>query len=163
MIHTAIILSEHWQPLYESETIRIFNGCAVEIENFVMRITGQWCQTVIQSNRIFNLLPTTIFHGFFFLHNPPSAVAFKLNYAFLARLNNVQEELLYYPWRWHWRLLLQMLKFYVKVFRTSLFPNPMMSLVHVWYGDRYWSKILHSTILNPLHDLKARSQTEFLY
>ena len=22
---------------------------------------------------------------------------------FLARLNKVQEELLYYPWRWHWR------------------------------------------------------------
>ena len=29
------------------------------------------------------------------------------------------------------------LKFYVKVFRTSLFPNPMMDLVHVWYDDRY--------------------------
>ena len=24
-----------------------------------------------------------------------------------------------------------MLKFYIKVFRTSLFPNPMMDLVHV--------------------------------
>ena len=24
-----------------------------------------------------------------------------------------------------------------KVFRTSLFPNPMIDLVHVWYDDRY--------------------------
>ena len=33
-------------------------------------------------------------------------------------------------------------KFCVKIFRTSLFPNPMMDLVHIWYDDRYWSKIL---------------------
>ena len=32
-----------------------------------------------------------------------------------------------------------MLKFYVKVFRASLFPNPVMDLVHVWYDDGYWS------------------------
>ena len=44
----------------------------------------------------------------------------------------------------------------VKVFRTSLFPNPMMDLVHVWYDDRYWSKILHSTIPIPIHDLKVK-------
>ena len=49
-----------------------------------------------------------------------------------------------------------MLKFCVKVFRTSLFPNPMMDLVHVWYDDRYWSKILHSTIPTPIHDLKGK-------
>ena len=49
-----------------------------------------------------------------------------------------------------------MLKFYVKVFRTSLFPDPMMDLVHVWYDDRYWSKILFSTIPTPIHDLKVK-------
>ena len=49
-----------------------------------------------------------------------------------------------------------MLKFCVKVFRTSLFPNPMMGLVHVWYDDRYGSKILHSTIPTPIHDLKVK-------
>ena len=38
---------------------------------------------------------------------------------FLARLNNVQEELMYYYQR------PQMLKFYIKVFRTALFPNPI--------------------------------------
>ena len=48
-----------------------------------------------------------------------------------------------------------MLKFCIKVFRTSLFPNPMMDLVHIWYDDRYWSKILHSTIPTPIHDLKV--------
>ena len=47
-----------------------------------------------------------------------------------------------------------MLTFYIKIFRTSLFPNPMMDLVLVWYGDRYWSKILHST--TSIHDLKVK-------
>ena len=49
-----------------------------------------------------------------------------------------------------------MLKFCIKVFRTSLFPNPMMDLVRVWHDDRYWSKILHSAIPNPIHDLKVK-------
>ena len=71
---------------------------------------------------------------------------------FLACLNNVHRELLYYRWRWH----PQILKFYVKDFRTSLFPNSMMDLVHVWYDDEYWSKISHSTIPTPIHDLKVQ-------
>ena len=49
-----------------------------------------------------------------------------------------------------------MLKFYVKVIRTSLFSNPIMDLAHVWYDDRYWSKILHRTIPIPIHDLKVK-------
>ena len=49
-----------------------------------------------------------------------------------------------------------MLKFCIKVFRTSLFPNPMMDFVHVWCDDRYWSNILHSTIPTPIHDLKVK-------
>ena len=49
-----------------------------------------------------------------------------------------------------------MLKVYVKVFRTSLFPNPLMDLVHVWSDDRYWSKILHSAIPTPIHDFKVK-------
>ena len=53
-------------------------------------------------------------------------------------------------------LELFMLKFYVKVFRTSLFPNPMMDLVHVWYDDRYWSKLLFITVPTPIHDLKVK-------
>ena len=47
-------------------------------------------------------------------------------------------------------------KVYVKVFRTSIFPNPMLDLVHVWYVDGYWSKILHSNIPTPIHDLKIK-------
>ena len=39
-----------------------------------------------------------------------------------------------------------MLKFYVKGFRASLFPNPAMYFIHVLYDDRYWSKILQCTI-----------------
>ena len=31
-----------------------------------------------------------------------------------------------------------------------------MDLVHVWYDDGYWSKILHSTIPTPIHDLKIK-------
>ena len=44
----------------------------------------------------------------------------------------------------------------VKVFRTSLFPNTMVDLFHVWCDDGYWSKILPSTIPTPLHDLKVK-------
>ena len=44
--------------------------------------------------------------------------------------------------------------FYVNIlrFRISLFPNPLMDLVHVWCDDRYWSKILHSAIPTPILD-----------
>ena len=31
-----------------------------------------------------------------------------------------------------------------------------MDLVHVCYDDRYWSKILLSTISTPVHDLKVK-------
>ena len=40
-------------------------------------------------------------------------------------------------------------KVFVKVFKTSLFPNLTMDLIHLWYDDTYWSKILHSTIPTP--------------
>ena len=30
-----------------------------------------------------------------------------------------------------------------------------MDLVHVWYDNRYWSKILHSAIPIPIHDFKV--------
>ena len=33
----------------------------------------------------------------------------------------------------------EMLKFYVKVYKSSYFPNPMMDFVHIWHDDRYWS------------------------
>ena len=32
----------------------------------------------------------------------------------------------------------------------------MMDLVHVWYDDGYWSKILHGTIPTPVHDSKVK-------
>ena len=31
-----------------------------------------------------------------------------------------------------------------------------MDLVYIWYGARYWSKILFSTIPTPMHDLKVK-------
>ena len=70
-------------------------------------------------------------------------------FPFLARLN--KEELFYYPRRQH----LQKLQFYIKVFRTSLFPKPLMDLVHIWCDDRYGSKILRNTIPTPANDLKV--------
>ena len=39
-------------------------------------------------------------------------------------------------------------KLYLKVFNLII-SKP-------WYGDRYWSKILHSTIPTPIHDLKVK-------
>ena len=47
------------------------------------------------------------------------------------------------------------LKFYVKVNKTSLFPNHLIDLLHVWYDDTYWSKVLHSTINNQQGHLKV--------
>ena len=32
----------------------------------------------------------------------------------------------------------------------------MMDLAHVSYDDRYWSRILHSIIPTPIHDLKVK-------
>ena len=76
----------------------------------------------------------------------------------LADLNNVQEELLYYPrrWRCRWRRLPQMLKFSLKVFKTSLFPTLITDLIHLWYDDTYWSKILRSTNPTTLGHVKVK-------
>ena len=49
--------------------------------------------------------------------------------------------------------LTKMLKFYVKVFKTSYFLNLLMDLVYIWYNYRCWSKILLSPICSPAHDL----------
>ena len=57
-----------------------------------------------------------------------------------------------------------MLKFYVKVFRTSLFLNSVVYLFHVWHDDRCWSKTLCSTIPNLVYDFKVKvMDLEFLY
>ena len=57
-----------------------------------------------------------------------------------------------------------MLKFYDKSFRTSLFLNSVVFLFHVWHDDRCWSKILCSTIPNPVYDFKVKvTDLEFLY
>ena len=53
-------------------------------------------------------------------------------------------------------LELFMLTFYSKVFRISLFPNPLMDLFHVWYDNRYWFKMLLSTISTTMDDLKVK-------
>ena len=49
-----------------------------------------------------------------------------------------------------------MSKFCVKVFRTSLFPNPMMDSVHVRCDNRYWSRISHSVIPISIHHFKVK-------
>ena len=41
-------------------------------------------------------------------------------------------------------------KVFVKVFKTSLFPNLITDLIHLCYDDTYWSKILCSTIPTTL-------------
>ena len=47
-------------------------------------------------------------------------------------------------------------KVFVKVFKTSLFPNLITDLIHLWYDDTYWSKILHSSIPTPLGQVKVK-------
>ena len=47
-------------------------------------------------------------------------------------------------------------KVFVKVFKTSLFPNLTTDLIHLWYDDTYWSKILRSTIPTTLGHVKVK-------
>ena len=47
-------------------------------------------------------------------------------------------------------------KLYVKVLKVSYFPNHVMYLVYIWYGDRYKSKVLFSNTLNHSQDLKVK-------
>ena len=57
-----------------------------------------------------------------------------------------------------------MLKFYVKVFRTSLFLNSVVYLFHFWHDDRCRSKILCSMIPNPVYDFNVKvMDLEFLH
>ena len=44
----------------------------------------------------------------------------------------------------------------VKVFKTSLFPNLITDLIHLWYDDTYWSKILRNTIPTTLGHVKVK-------
>ena len=45
---------------------------------------------------------------------------------------------------------------FVKVFKTSLFPNLITDLIHLWYDDTYWSKILRYTIPTTLGHVKVK-------
>ena len=47
-------------------------------------------------------------------------------------------------------------KVFVKVFKTSLFPNLITDLIHLWYDYTHWSKILHSTIPTTLGHVKVK-------
>ena len=49
--------------------------------------------------------------------------------------------------------LTKMLKFCVRVFKTSYFLNPEMDCVYIWYDYRCWFKHLYGTIHTPAHDL----------
>ena len=40
----------------------------------------------------------------------------------------------------------------IKIFMSVLAKD----MIHVWHGDRYWSKILGSTIPIPVYDLKVK-------
>ena len=47
-------------------------------------------------------------------------------------------------------------KVFVKVFKSSLFPNLITDFIHLWYDDTYWSKILRSTIPTTLGDVNVK-------
>ena len=46
-------------------------------------------------------------------------------------------------------------KVFVKVFKTSLFPNRIMDLIQLWYDYTFWSKILRSSIPTTLGHVKV--------
>ena len=47
-------------------------------------------------------------------------------------------------------------KVFVKVFKASLFPNLTTDLIHLWYDDTYWSKILRNVIPTTLGHVKVK-------
>ena len=47
-------------------------------------------------------------------------------------------------------------KVFIKVFKTSLFPNLITDLTHLCYDDTYCSKILRSTIPTTLGHVKVK-------
>ena len=47
-------------------------------------------------------------------------------------------------------------KVFIKVFKPSLFPNLIIDLIHLWYGDTYWYKTLRSTIPTTLGHVKVK-------
>ena len=53
-------------------------------------------------------------------------------------------------------------KVFVKVFKTSCFPNLISVLIHLWYDDTYWSKILCSTIPVPPRSCQGHRLRIFL-
>ena len=54
-------------------------------------------------------------------------------------------------------------KVFIKVFKTSLFPNLITDIIHLWYADAHWSKILRSTIPTTLGHVKVKgTDLEFL-
>ena len=48
--------------------------------------------------------------------------------------------------------------FCVKVYKTSYFEDPLMDFIHIWYDDRYRSKVFISTIHTLGVTLGSRSQ-----
>ena len=70
--------------------------------------------------------------------------------SFLARLNNIHGRAIVLP---SVSAALASastnVKVFIKVFKTSLFPNLITDLIHLWYDDTYWSKILHSSTPTP--------------
>ena len=58
----------------------------------------------------------------------------------LARLNNVMESYCTTHGVGVSINVHKYVKVFVKVFKTSVFPNLITDLIHLWYDDTYWSK-----------------------
>ena len=48
------------------------------------------------------------------------------------------------------------IKVFTKIFKTSLFPNIITNLIHLWYDSTYWSKILCSIIPTTLGHVQVK-------
>ena len=57
-------------------------------------------------------------------------------------------------------ILLAQIKVFVPgrtwTFNSSYFPNHLIHLVHIWFDDRYRSKVLFSNTLTHAYDLKVK-------
>ena len=115
----------------------MFVSVSANVKSFTLKNLGPHCfQTLLCIWFMFGMMADTV-QNFMWFHPHPSAWPYGQNHT---------------PRNF-------MLKFCIYVFTMSVFAKSSMDLIHIWLCDRYWSKILCSTIPSQYKTLRSRSQT----
>ena len=116
---------------------------------------GAWFR--IFSRYLVPLTPPTVFVRSFWNFTGALRMVWRYACGFLACLNNIQEELLYYPLRRRWCWHPQMLKFLLKFLR----PHYFLTLSSIWFifGMMIYSGPKFCAVPSPPLRSRSRSQT----